>query len=409
MKFLFDDESFSFETLRAAGFACYGGAELGEVVSTASRITDGDEAAWMREWEATARRVHGIGTACAAAGRRVSAREALLRASNYYRTAEFYRRDNPADDPQARELSRLSRETFSQAAQLMDTPVRSVSIPYADTTLPGYLYLVDDSGMPRPTLIFNSGFDSTLEESYFALAAGALARGYQVLAFDGPGQGAVIREQGLPFRPDWEAVITPVVDFALTVPEIDPDRISLFGYSLGGFLAARAAAFEHRVAALILDDGLFDYHSAHERILPPFLAEWIADGRDEEADHVAAMIMAFDTTVRWALRNGQWTFGAASPADYIRRTAAYTLAGVATEIHCSTLVLEAENDQFFRGEAQRVYEALTCPKDLITGTEAEGAGEHCHTGAMLLTHQRLFDWLDTTAAGLPVPAFSESN
>ncbi|AYF77603.1 alpha/beta fold hydrolase [Nocardia yunnanensis] len=398
MKFLFDDESFDYETLRAAGFACYGGAELGEVITTARRIPDGDESAWLTEWEATADRVRAIGESAAQAGHLVSAREALLRASNYYRTAEFYRRDDPAHDPKARELSRLARETFWAAAQLMETPVIPVSIPYADTTLPGYLYLADDTGAQRPTVLFNSGFDSTLEESYFALAAGAVARGYHVLAFDGPGQGAVIREQGLTFRHDWEAVITPVVDFALTRPEIDPARISLFGYSLGGYLAARAAAFEPRLAALILDDGLYDYHAAHERIMPPFLSEWIAQGRDEEANAVAALMMAVSTTTRWALRNGVWTFGATSPADYVRRTADYTLAGIADKIQCPTLVFEAENDLFFKGEAPRVYEALTCKKELIVGTEADGAGEHCHTGAILLTLQRLFDWLDDTHA-----------
>ncbi|MEU7145193.1 alpha/beta fold hydrolase [Nocardia sp. NPDC046473] len=404
MKFLFDDESFDFEALRAAGFASYGGAELGEVLATASRITDGDEAAWLREWRATAERVHAIGADCLAKGRRVSARQALLRASNYYRTAEFYRRDNPAEDAEARDLSNRSRETFAQAAELFDTPVRSVSIPFQDTALPGYLFLVDDSGAPRPTVIFNSGFDSTLEEAWFVLAAAAVERGYQVLAFDGPGQGAAIREQGLTFRPDWEAVITPVVDYALSLPEVDPARIALYGYSLGGYLVARAAAFEHRLAALVLNDGLFDYHAGNMNSLPEFLAKWVEAGRDAEALPVIGMVMAFSTTARWALRNGTWTFGADSPADYVRKTKPYTLDGVAHQINCPTLVLDAENDLFFRGEAQRVYAALTCQKELIVGTNAEGAGAHCHMGAMLLTNQRVFDWLDATFEAQPVGA-----
>ncbi|MBF6330301.1 alpha/beta hydrolase family protein [Nocardia transvalensis] len=398
MKFLFDDESYSFETLRAAGFACYQGADLGEVLVTAARITEADDASWLREWKATADRVHAIGRECLAQGRRVSAREALLRASNYYRTAEFYQREHPADDPQVRELSRLSRETFSAAAELLDTPVRKVSIPYGDTALPGYLFLLDDSGTPRPTVIFNSGFDSTLEEAWFALAAAAVARGYQVLAFDGPGQGAVIREQGLPFRPDWEAVITPVVDFAAGLPQVDPQRIAVYGYSLGGYLTARAAAFEPRIAALILNDGLFDFHAALVRMLPPFLAEWIHAGRDDAADPVALFLAAHHTQLRWAIRNGMWTFAADSPSEFVRKSADFTLAGVVERIACPTLVLDAENDQFFRGEAPRVYEALTCPKDFVVGTEAEGAGEHCHMGAMLITHQRVFDWLDGTFA-----------
>jgi hypothetical protein len=81
MKFLFEDESFSFETLRTAGFAAYGGADLGEVLATAGDIGEGDEASWHRAWKATALRVAEIGEQALAAGHRVSAREALLRAS----------------------------------------------------------------------------------------------------------------------------------------------------------------------------------------------------------------------------------------------------------------------------------------------------------------------------------------
>ena len=61
LKFLFDDESFSFEALRAAGFANYGGADLGEVIVTAGAIPEGDEGAWHREWKATAQRVEALG------------------------------------------------------------------------------------------------------------------------------------------------------------------------------------------------------------------------------------------------------------------------------------------------------------------------------------------------------------
>jgi pimeloyl-ACP methyl ester carboxylesterase len=371
---------------------------LGEVVTTARAIPEGDEQAWLREWTSTAERVHGIGSRALSEGHRVSAREALLRASSYYRTAEFYRRDDPANDPEVKRLSTLSRETFATAASLMDTPVEAVRVPYQDTSLPGYLFLVDDSGTARPTVIFTSGFDSTLEEAYFAVAAAALRRGYNVLAYDGPGQGAALREQGMVFRPDWEAVVTPVIDFALTRPEIDPDGLILLGYSLGGYLVARAAAHEHRLAALILDDGLYSYGQAHTRFTPPFLWEWIQAGRDDLANPVLHLLMQGSTQLRWALRNGVWTFGATSPADYVRRTADYTLDGAAHLIACPTLILDAENDQFFRGQPQQVQAALTCPHTLITLPEAEGAGEHCHMGAMSRFHQVTFDWLDTTLA-----------
>ena len=95
----------------------------------------------------------------------------------------------------------------------MDTPVEQVLIPYEGTFLPGYYYRPDASHQPRPTLMVHGGYDSTGEELYFLIAAAAIQRGYPCLTFEGPGQGALLREQHLPLRPDWEQVVTPVVDF----------------------------------------------------------------------------------------------------------------------------------------------------------------------------------------------------
>lgn len=399
MKFLFEDESFSFEALRAAGFANYGGADLGEILVTARAIPDGDELAWHREWKATAQRVEELGRTSLTAGHGVSAREALLRASNYYRTAEFYRRDDPWRDPEVKELSQRSRDTFRAAMALFDFGFEQVAIPYENTTLPGYLYLVDDSGRPRPTVVYNSGYDSTLEESYFAVAAAALARGYNVLAFDGPGQGAALREQRLTFRADWEAVLVPVLDFAFTRPEIAPTKVALFGYSLGGYLVARAAAFDQRVAALILDDGIYDFHAAMANAMPGFLTDWIDDGNDEAANPVLALLMSVNTQIRWAIRNGLWAMGIESPARLPRAFRDYTLAGVADRITAPALVLDAENDQFLKGEPRRAADAMVNAKTtLVTLRESEGAGEHCHMGAASRAHQVMFDWLDEVIA-----------
>ncbi|WP_410594259.1 alpha/beta hydrolase family protein [Amycolatopsis sp. lyj-23] len=388
MKFLFDDESFSFEALRAAGYAAHGGADLGEVLVTCRQIPEGDEDAWAAQWAATAARVEGIGRAALAAGHRVSAREALLRASNYYRVADFYLRTDGVHEAESARLAKASQETFADAAPLLDTPVRALEIPYEDTTLPAYLFLVDDSGAPRPTVVFHGGIDSTLEEYYVAIAVGALRRGYHVLAFDGPGQGAPLRRQGLHFRPDWEAVVTPAVDLALTLPEVDNDKIVLIGMSLGGYLAGRAAAFEHRIAACVLYDGVYD------------LYEPVAAVAQRAASTPGGLdaVIAQNTMARWVVRNSMWTFGKASFEELAEASKAYTMAGIADRITCPTLVLDAENDVFFAGQPQRVFDELTCEKELILFREDEGAGEHCQEGALSLFSQRTFDWLDTVLA-----------
>ena len=239
---LFNDQSFSFEALRALGYAVYGGADIGEVASTASRIPDGDLTAWYSEWRALAERVHADADRSAAAGHPVSARESYLRASNYYRLCEFYLCVDSSNDPEIREVGQLSVASFAGAAQLMNPAPQRIRFPYEDTTLPGWWIPADpgtshptggDPDGPRPTLLFHGGFDSTEAELYFCGGAAAARRGYQVLAFAGPGQGSALRDQKLFFRPDWDAVVTPAVNWLLARPDVDPDRIALMGMSFG--------------------------------------------------------------------------------------------------------------------------------------------------------------------------------
>jgi alpha-beta hydrolase superfamily lysophospholipase len=399
MKFLFHDDTFSFETLRTTGFANYFGADLGEVLATASRITDGDEASWHAAWTATARRVAELGERSLAAGHRITARENLLRASNYYRNAAAFLLDNPADDPEVARLYAGQIDSFAAAAALFDHPAEAVSIPYEDTTLPGYLFLVDNSGMPRPTIIYTSGYDSTIQECYFVLAVAAMRRGYNVLAFDGPGQGGALHLQKLLMRPDWEAVITPVVDYALTRREVDPRNIAAFGYSLGGYLLARAAAFEHRLAAVILDDGVHDLLSGVADNLPRVLMKRLDEGHDEFAIHMLGALTAVSPQLRWALRNGLWVFGVSNYADLLRTVKSYTLDGVADQVQAPTLIMEGGHDTVLKGQGELVEKALTAAKTTrVTLTEEEGAGEHTHAGALARAHQVMFDWLDTTLA-----------
>ena len=382
--------------MRAAGSAPYGGADLGEVLATARVIRNGDETGWFTAWRNTAERVHGIADTALKNGHRVSAREAFLRASNYYRTAEFFRRKNAASDTEALAVARLSRQMFASAINLMDRPALRIDIPYETTTLPGYLFLVDDSGVARPTVVYTNGYDSTAEESWFAIAAAALERGYNVLACDGPGQGAVIREHGLVFRPDWEAVLTPVLDYCEGSAEIDSHAIALFGYSMGSYLVARAAAFDHRPAALILDDGIFDFHQAYVNALPAWVMRRIRNGKDGLANRLMGVMATLRTQVRWGLNNGVWTLGASSYADFIRRTTDYTLAGLADRITAPTLIMDAEEDQFLKGQPSVLAKALTAPATLARFTTAEGLGEHCHVASLTRAHQVIFDWLDTT-------------
>lgn len=392
MRFIFEtDESFSFETLRTVGYTAYGGADIGEVVTTAKRITPGDWESWYIEWRALADRIAAIAAECAAAGHAVSASTAYLRASNYYRTAEFFLRDDPGNDPRVLDTSARAVETFRSAPEIQARWER-VQIPYEGIQLEGYYLNArgDDRG---PTLLAHGGFDSTVEEMYFAVGEAARRYGWNCLIFEGPGQGAALRADKVTFRYDWEAVVTPVLDFALGLPGVDPARVALLGMSMGGYLAPRAAAFEPRLAACVAYDSVFKLSAGMPKTHDD-------EHKLDSAQRVAAVgnLIAHraeaTSSQRWVLSNALWVFGVDSAQSLLDEVEKYDLSDVAHQISCPTLVCEAENDQFFHGQPSMLYDALQCPKTYLKFTEAEGAGEHCHEGALLLFHQRMFDWLD---------------
>ncbi|MGC1928215.1 MAG: alpha/beta hydrolase [Candidatus Nitrosopolaris sp.] len=417
MKLIFSDPAFSFQLLRTIGSSYYEGADIGECLSTAYRIKEGDFESWYTEWYGTADRVCKYGDECLSLGHKVSAREAYLRASSYYRTAEFFLHENP-EDPRIVKTWQDGVSSFNKAAKLFPHYFESLEIPYEGTTLPGYFYSpsvnVDRSSatngskkersknIPRPTLILHTGFDGTQEELYSQCVVAALQRGYNCVTFEGPGQGRVIRKQGIPFRYDWEKVVTPVIDYVLNssqknkeVAEVSPNRIALMGISLGGFLAARAAAFDNRISACILNDGVFDVYESFVGQYRNTPLEPIMTGTNADLVNVAVLVtMGLNLTAKWAFTHGMWVFGVTTPFELIRKITDFNLRGIAEKIRCPTLVMEAQEDESFPGQPKMVYDALTCPKKYILFTKEEGAEDHCHLAALSLANQRIFDWLD---------------
>ena len=262
-----DDMSFAFQFVRNIAFMYYCGSDLGEMIATSDKIKAGDFESWFTEWDKLGRRILDRADASLAKGHNESARTSYLRASTYFRMAEFYLHGKP-DDPRIISEATDSQRAYAKAAKLTGPTWEPIEIPYEGTTLPGYFYKVDDSGKQRPTLIFHGGYDSSLEELYYFAAAAAVKRGYNCLTWDGPGQGLPLREQKLTFRYDWEKVVTPTVDYALTRSDVDRDNLALMGMSLGGYFAARAAAFEHRFRAVIFYDAVYDFFECVRGAIP---------------------------------------------------------------------------------------------------------------------------------------------
>lgn len=394
------NESFGYEAIRAAGYATCGAADIGEIIAICHNIPAGDEDLWLQEWKAAADRAVANANTSLSRRNTVGARDAFLRASNYYRTAEFYRRQDPHHDQVAAAVADASCDAFYKAAALMPHVTTRIAIPYEGTTLPGVMMRPDAGHQPRPLVIVNGGYDSTMEEVVYSVGAAALQLGMNVLAFDGPGQASAVRKQNLCFRHDWEKVVTPVVDYAISQPFVDSSKLVLVGLSMGGYLAARASAFEHRFAAVVLNDGVYDFGSAFLSQLhkikpsaPDVGAILVSHEHDDQANAVIREAAARDTGIKWALNNGKYVFGINSEAGIIREAQKYTLKHVVEQINTPTLVLDAPDDHFLKGQPQELFGRMRCEKALVSLTRDEGASIHCHAGAGSRLAQVVMDWL----------------
>lgn len=402
------DELLDAQLLRAVGSAAHHGADVGECLQAVSSVDEKDLSTWYAAWKALADRTFALAQAAEEAAERTAARDAYLRACTYHRTSGAMLYGLPGD-PRMTLMALMAQtnaaqtDAFRRAAALLDTPVEVVEVPFEGTTLPGYFLTPStpsapsaETGVRRATVIGLGGYDGTCEELYFFFAAPALARGYNVLIFDGPGQGAALLQQGLPMRPDWETVVTPVVDYLLTREDVDGERIALAGLSLGGFLGPKAAAKEHRLAALVADSGSFDmYAMATDRIPGPLAAGYQA-GKPMATRALRAILgrLVERPTAGWGLRRGMAVHGVGSPLDYFEVLKDFRLQGHAQTISCPTLVTYAEGDDIGASAPQLFASLTVTDKTLVQFTAAEGAGDHCEAGARTLFDARAFGWLD---------------
>lgn len=380
------------------GKAGRGGSEPGEVLATIAGLGEHDDGAWFEAWSALGARVAGIAAGCAQAGHRVSAARAYLRAANYLAVAVDVASalDDDAKVRAAFDAHRAAWEGFVASTRW---PVERVAIPYEGSTLPGWFFHPDDAGDPRPTLIVNNGSDGALSGLWSEAAEGALERGYGVLLFDGPGQQSVFFERGVPFRYDWEAVLTPVVDTVLARPDVDPGRLAVYGISQAGYWVSRALAFEHRVAAAVLDGGVVDVARSWTSQIPHSLMELYRKGEVAKFERDMSIGMKLPggraTLANWNFRARPYgTTGFAATLDEVSR---YTVEQVAAQVDTPVLITSPEREQFFPGQSKELA-ALIPGAQLLELTEAEGASFHCQPLARELTEQRVFDWLDERLA-----------
>lgn len=314
--------------------------------------------------------------------------EKYLNAARYYQAAEFYM---PHGDPEKAEIYKhsisLINETIPEIAE------NRFLIPYKDGFLPAIK--LEPSSKPKDIIVWHGGFDSLLEEMYPMLKIFCDA-GFLIIAFEGPGQGGALRTHNLKMTYDWEKPISVVLDF------FDVKKCVLIGMSLGGYLAARAAAFERRIYRLVCWGALHDFSSAFKSRLGERKFKFLEFLLDMKLSFIVNPLVRRqvkkDDILSWALQHGMHVSGASSPFEYYDWVRMLNLKEVAHLINCHSYLVMGNEDHlvpieqvYIEAQSMKNAESVTT----IMLSKAQEGAEHCQIGNAKLVLDNILRWLDS--------------
>lgn len=373
------------------GEAWTGMTDVGECLETASRVKNGDPWSWTLEWEKTADRLALRAAEAERAQNTRTAGQSYLRAASYYRAAA-HRHPAPESDHMVR-LAREAVRCFDRALVLLpELGGKPVRIPYEGTTLPGYFFEAPGAKSSGPAIIVQQGRDAWAQDCMY-VAREANARGISCLLFDGPGQGETVRLQRLTFRPDWERVVSPVLDWLQKQRCVDPARMGAIGMSMGGALIPRAAAHETRLKVVVANPGVISWSKVVtgyiDENMPALMP--LVDSDPAAFDAAMANVMKQSPFFDWALRDMEWRHGEPTPSTLFKALRDFDATGDVAAIKAKTLVIDGDGEDF--GQATALYDALRCKKDYLKFKAEDTAQLHVQVGALGFATSRIMDWV----------------
>jgi dienelactone hydrolase len=364
------------------------GAAIGEI-DEACRPLLSDPAGPQTEqlfasWCAVARRLVELAEADEAQGHDLPAAERHRRASIYFLTAERMQKHGYA--PRA-EAYQAGLDSFGKAIALGRENCEFVEIPYGEHFLPGLLSRADGDEPRPPAVVHLNGLDSTKEMLYgTGIAREYARRGISTLIVDQPGSGESLRRRGLPGIVESERYGSACFDYLVSRGNCDPGRIGIAGWSLGGYFAPRAAAYEPRFAFCVAWGAIYDWGALQRR-------------RQQQVVETAA-----EKSVPHFWEHVLWTFGQSSLEDLARFTARMNLVEASAEIRMPFLVLHGSNDRQVPVEmAQKQYDAAvnSVRRELKIMTERDGGVEHVAADNISPTTNFIADWVADVVQSRP--------
>lgn len=349
----------------------FGYARLDDMREAAARIRDLTD--WKPEMTRQAERALAEGR--------------LMNGTFYYRAAEFFAHpDDPDKDALYRRFLALFYEEFAAGE-----PFERALIPFDGGYLPAMR--LPAVGAPRGTVVIHGGFDSLIEE-FYSWATDFARRGYDVVLFEGPGQGGALRDHGLPMDYRWERPAAAVLDhFGLS-------DVTWLGVSMGGWLCFRAAALEPRIGRVIASSVAYDYM----KIPPPMVesfARWLLK-HERIMDPMANMKMRLMPQENWGAVNLMYIMRQPTPYKASIAFLDFNAENLLSErVRQDVLILTGAEDHFIPMKIHRLQvDALRNARSVTERifTRAEQAQNHCQVGNMGLALETMGAWLAEKAS-----------
>jgi pimeloyl-ACP methyl ester carboxylesterase len=318
-------------------------------------------------------------------GEKALARHEALKGAYYLRLAEFFL---AIDDP--RKLPTRQRFVDLVLDQLKIAPSAYSRIPFGTGWLPAYRLT---PAQPKGTLVVFGGFDSYIEE-WMPAALYFRDAGYDTIIFEGPGQGAALELAHLKMSPEWEKPVKAVLDYFRL------DAVTLMGFSLGGGLAIRAAAFEPRVRRVIAYDIMTNGLECFLRPLPPPAQKevlgWIDTGNEGAVDKFFADAMAKSLLLDWMVKLAIYNTGVKTTYETLKHYQKYESASISSRLAQDVLLMAGAEDHYIPvHQLPDQIATLTHVRSLTARlfTRVEQAQNHCQVGNMGLAFRVIIEWM----------------
>ena len=317
---------------------------------------------------------------------RAISEERLMNAAFYYRAAEFYIKSN---DPEKEILYDKFIDLFYKAFE--NAEIEKHNIPFEEVFLPAIK--IRTAAEKKGTIVIHGGFDSFIEE-FYSMMVFFSNHGYEVIGFEGPGQGAALRKFGLPITYEWEKPTKAILEY------FQLEDVTLLGISMGGWLCLRASAFEPRIKRVIATGHAIDYMQSMHPLLQK-LHFWCLEHCWNFMNRMA--VMKFEKRegmASWMVDHLKYITKKTQPLDALNFYLQLNDQNIHSElVKQDVLILSGEKDHLVPSKMHDIQLKALINANSVTGRifkEEEQAHNHCQTGNIELALETMIDWIEKT-------------